>query len=431
MPDTDTNSYHPEVGNAKQRRKKQKDRRVDTESYFGADPSKLVDAEKYGIVPQEDYELCRVSYLYLLQFGNSRSPTEYGGAQVRAWTYLYLPYNETPIIGIQRAMQDGAHRAAQMYNSDVETHSYINSGTGWADGYLDGFDMGEISQDYWNWEVEPVTSTEGGQVGVVQWSVELYNEVCDKGDPIKYADLAGLASGTLNPWKIKTSQEPGKEEKPGPQIKWNITYNESRDKYDIHPPAHTDARRRASKFLPGKDVYINDKFVGSLDEKPRAWLSVEYGGDPKTHKYDGRVYWSREGLVQETPATYQAIRKGGNLYQVRETEDAVYLVTAAAKDDDYEEMDPDEVPLDMEAQEGEEPTLVKRIKVQSKEVSTPVRSVQDEQIIDKLGMSNPPYSHKMDESFHHPDFKSVQTDGRVFGPEDLRDDDQSGLGDPL
>jgi hypothetical protein len=164
-------------------------------------------------------------------------------------------------------------------------------------------------------------------LGVPMYETEFYGE---------YGDTRGLSKGYIDPFSIDT--DPPDEEV------WGLSYNPARDSYQVSPPGRTQARERTTA-LRGKDVYVNGRYIGSLAKDGRTWLKNEYDeGDGSTYVYRGRPMWSREGLVQATDATYSAIRDGGNLYKVQEDDDAILLVTAAGKPDDFRPTAPDDVP---------------------------------------------------------------------------------------
>lgn len=394
---------------------------VDPSAYFGAHPDGARNAGAFGVRrdPNKDQELCRVSYLYLLVFSTEYGSTEYGGMQLRAETHLWLEDGSVP-VRLQKILQRTAHRAAYVFDSATETPAY--GANEWASGYLSGFDPWENGHDYENWEVEPVARGEvHNPPGVIDWSTEIYLEV----DGLEYADLSGVATGLADPWRVEEWETDGQAAVDIPSTKWHIGFEDSWGDYFARPEPGTQASSRYLKDGAGggKDVYINGLKVGSLGPKARVRINPEYQiGDGLEY----RGSWSREGLVQETVATYQAIRRGGRLYQTGETEDEVHLVTARAKPDGWESADPDSVPVDLEARAGEPSRLVRRLRLDQPEDPTRIIGKEDREVISHMGLSTPPWQHDVGEMFRWPGFVQVMP---WNVKDDGRDGDQSGLDD--
>ena len=406
---------------------------VPVEGYFGAHPDEARNAHVFGLVPKkgENQQLYRVSYLFLLVFNSNHADktkaTEYGGMQLRAETHLWLDDGEVP-VRLQKLVQEAAHRAAYLFDSSIETTRY--GANDYADGYLSGFDPWENGQQYDNWEVEPVARQEvHNPPGVIDWSTEIYLDV----DGLDYANLSGAATGLANPWNSRTESEPGRQPVDIPPSQWTIGWEGSRrggdGEYYVRPqPGKAASDRYRDGAGAGKTVYINEKPIGSLDNKGRVWLSPEYGrGNPNKTSGAFGTYWSREGLVDTTAATYQAIRRGGALYQTGETEDGVYLVTARNKPENWQGVDADDVPVDLVARDGRDAREVVVFSLDESGMPMRVTCRQDREVIDHLGLSRPPYQHLVDGDFRLPDFRMVQP-AHISTPQDERDDGQTGLG---
>jgi len=406
--------------------------RGSVEQYFGAHPDDAENADIFGLVPRadQDQELYRVSYLFLLVFGSDDEEkemgTEYGGMQLRAETHLWLENGEVP-LRLQKLIQQAAHRAAHIYDSSVETPKY--GATSWASGYLSGFDPWENGEDYDNWEVEPVARQEvHNPPGVIDWTTEIYLDV----DGLDYANLSGLATGLANPWQATTTTEEGQAPVDVPGTKWVIGWEEGRDPPEYYvraQPGTAAGDRYRDGAGAGKTVYINEMPIGSLGPKGRVWLRDEYQrGDPRFSKGSWGTNWSREGLVQESVATYQAIRKDGVLYQTGETEGAVYLVTARAKPDDWREVDPDEVPVDLEVRDGGDDREITVLGLDQPGTPMKVAAREDREVIKHMGESSPPYTHVVRDFFRLPDFRMVEP-AHISTRDEDRDDGQASLGE--
>lgn len=407
--------------------------------YFGVDPDHAANAHTHGLRPHpdQDQQLYRVGYLFLLVFGSDdddkQLSSEYGGMQLRAETFIWAENGQIPVV-LQRQIQRTAHKAAYIFDSDIETAQY--GANSFADGYLSGFDPWENGHEYANWEVEPVARGEQhNPPGVIDWSTEIYLDV--KG--LKYANLSGAAAGISNPWRHETQRIEGQEAIHVAPHVWKLdTYDSRPGYYELRPPAGTDARERYREGAGnGKMVYINGKYVGQMDDKGRAWLKKEYSTG-KGWKYGSDpAKWSRKGLVEASQdpdadvegATWQALRKGGSLYLTGETEEGVYLSTVQHAPDGWEAGDPDSVPTDLEVQEGKPGGTRHMIYLDEPGAPLPVECRDDREVIKHLGLSNPPYRHHISEMFRWPEFRPVERYGIVYDPGEQRDETQTALDD--
>lgn len=356
--------------------------------YFGGEPIERVDNRwDWGFDPDASGDLTRLSYVFQAVYSRE---DDYGGIQLRARVHTYGP----PRGELRSALKETAHRAAHMYNSPIETRAYINTdglrGGAGGVGYLDGFQAVGV---YSNWEQEEIPhNRQQTDLGVVDWSVEVYEE----DDFDENASLAGIAQGVSYPYGVSYDESPGRQAVDIAPHEWGIAgpHDSRPDYYELRPPARTNARDRYRDGAGrGKRVYINGEYVGETDNKGRVWLKKEYArGDG--HSY-GEKY-SRKGLVEETGATYQAIRDGGTLYATGETEARIDLVTAREKPDDYRAADPDSVPVDQEVQSGEVGSTEANLYVEPPEMPLACECRRDEAVPWALGRSNPEYEHSID-----------------------------------
>jgi hypothetical protein len=395
---------------------------VDPAAYFGRDPRDLQNADRFGLQPAPEKDLYRVQYLYLMVFGNQNSSTDYGGIQVRASTHLYLEDGRVP-VKFQRVMQRSAHRGAFLFDSSLEEGIYGGGGGDWADGggYLSGFNPVENGAAYRNWEVEPVGAAQGrpadAQPGVLRWTTEIYLEV----EGTNYADLSGVAQGIADPYSVVEVDEETVEAQ---QEWWEMTWNPAQSKYgayDIHPPGRSSSKERA-KRLHGKDVYVNSIKIGKITKDGRVYLAKKYAD-----RYDGEFNGShsREYLVENTLATYQALAAGRRIAKIDESPSAVHLATKQARPDDFDPVDPDDVDPDRRVREGGTSYILSL----PEHVEDPTRQEcrQDREIISHLGYSDPPYEHTYAEMWAWPGFRPIAEHGRVRTPQADRDDGQEGL----
>lgn len=186
--------------------------------------------------------------------------------------------------------------------------------TGPYQGYMSGFQFVESVPA--NIENDSIAVDEANNIGVPQFEV-----LITKGGRVQ-----GQSTGFFYPFETVTDESSPEEPQ---QETWDI--NRQGDRYRIEPPGRTASRQRAER-IRGKNVYVNDTLVGTMSKGGRAFLKNEYQNASQTY----RGQHSREYLVTNTAATYSALRDGGNLYKVRETAEGVYLVTAAAKPDDFD-----------------------------------------------------------------------------------------------
>lgn len=401
---------------------------VEPADYFGRPVRQLSNADLFGLRPAPEKDLYRVQYLFLMVFGNSDSPTDYGGIQVRAKTYLYLE-DGTVNLKMQKIMQRAAHRGAYLFDSPLEHPTYGGGGGNWGDsgGYLDGFEPVEMGGEYRNWEVEPVGSAEGkptgAQPGRIDWTTEIYLEVNDAGE---YANLSGVAQGVSNPYRVKEHYEPPTQPVEAQQEWWEVTFNDAKGSYDIHPPGRSASKARA-KRLHEKSVYLNGLKIGSVTVDGRVWLKKQYQNG-LTYRGDN----SKESVVERTEAAPQSIRgtseNPGKLAKIDESPRAVHLATAGARED-FDPVDPDEVDPDRLIIEGDEGGSVYLLTLPDLDDPTTQECRQDDQLIRHLGYSEPRYSHNFAETWNWPGFRSIAEHGAILRPEDYyTDDDQTGLG---
>ena len=373
---------------------------VSEQEYFGV-PLWKIDNPGGWPFDSGDGPLTRTSYVYQAIY---KRGDEYGGIQLRGRVHTYGPAPDR----VADWLQVSAHRAAYMYDTGIQTPGYGPPGrevrgTDSGDGYLSGFNPVE---SFTNVEEEAITQGEmETSPGVIDWSVEIYTD-----DSFNDADLSGIAQGLSMPYRLDVRDEGGQSAVDAPPHEWGLTFNESRDSYDVHPPARKKARDR---YQPGgaghdKTVYINDLPVGKLDDNGRTWLKTEYAGNPNKTSGGFGTYWSREGLVDQTGATYQALRDDGNLYMTGETEDAIYLVTAAEKPDGYQAVDPDSVSPTLRVRDGRSSRTVRLLKLppvnprrggrgygdpDAETTALQVECRRDDKIRKHMGKSNPTYTH--------------------------------------
>jgi hypothetical protein len=188
--------------------------------------------------------------------------------------------------------------------------------------------------------------------------------------------------------------------------KWEIGFEDNWGDYYLRPPGRTDA---ASRYVSGagasKTVYLNGKKIGGIGPKGRVRLN------PKYSTKDGKTYgdnWSRFGIIEETAATPQAIRKGGVAYLVGEDEGGIYLRTKRALPDGYRAVDPDEVSPDLEAQAGREGRTIHLLGLIDPDDPLPCECREDREIIDKMGKSDPTYRHAVGDLFRWPGYREIK-----------------------
>jgi len=340
---------------------------------FGLDELTDESRERFGLLSGNT--VTRHSYLYETEYPINRKgeESEFGKIECRGWTWSHREELPQPVWEMVEA---AAHRSAQMIDNGVH---------GYPSGYLTGFNSyaaGGTRDPQDAYESEKIAVDEEGALGAVVWSVEIYDED---------GRLRGVAQGTAHPWIVNEEEVAGEPAVSVAPHKWNISFNDAREQYQVMPPGRTEARER---YKPGgaahdKTVYVNGKPIGKLDEEGRTWLMPEYGiGDGLSH----RGYWSREGLVQETEgATYAALRKGGTLYLTGEDEEKIDLVTARAKPPGYRAADPDDVSPDVQVRAGSAGGTRRVLGIRDTDTPLPIECRRDDKIINAMGMSNPTY----------------------------------------
>lgn len=152
-------------------------------------------------------------------------------------------------------------------------------------------------------------------------------------------NLENSSKGYVRPFDLVESVD-----EPAPQqVKWRVRYNPNRrgGTYELAPTG-TEAQR-----LSGikKTVSLNGQYIGQL-QAPRArgvYLADEYATADGTFKDQntGMQMYSRQTFIDDGLFHPNALRKGGAVWKVRETEDHIALV--ATKPADW---NPDEVAID-------------------------------------------------------------------------------------
>jgi hypothetical protein len=346
---------------------------VESSGYFGStvEAIETKDLLKYDLSPKSGGDLHRHSYLYQVVYKISEN--EYGGIQIRGRTWTYAANLREDMRSVLRQT---AHRAAHCFNSGIQTSAYARG-----PGYLDGFAGWETTdpQDSSAIEHEPVRGSDpAAQAGKVDWNVEVYVD-----DSFAEPDLSGIAQGIADPWTTETTK---KREEP-PRETYKLRYLESRDEYEIQ--TRTGTRARGKNVLAGKTTYVNDKPVGVWKEnRGRQSIKADYTRAPTL---EGRQLYDRERLIEETAATPQAIRDGGNLYKVEETEGAIYFVTAARKPDEWDPTPSEDIPEDM----GVTTETTTRLKLRTESEASAITCRRDETIIRHLGESLPEWTNRV------------------------------------
>jgi len=327
---------------------------------------------EHGLDP-DGGPLTRHSYLYSVDYPiNTGGPrgdgSEWGKIEIRAriWTY-----SQTLSNGLSTVVEQTAHRAASCFNTSKVTGSYS--------GYLDGF-YPQNAEDEWE---DPTTSWEGEVVGGAgaldaqaaraDWNVEMYDEG---------GRLSGVAQGLASPWTTETTNE----ERQPPREEFRLKKQVARGEYEIKPAPRSGQSERAKTVLPGKNVYVNDKPVGTWRKaRGTAAVKLDYVRPPTIN---GRKAYDRQRLIDDTEATYQALSDGGKLYKVEETRTAVYLVTARRRPDVWEPTDPEDIDPDAES----EVRTTHRLVLRTPSAASAISCRRDEQVIRLLGLSMPPWS---------------------------------------
>lgn len=271
--------------------------------HIGVDASALDEAEKGAL---HRYQYDRV-YIYPRRAGPNN--TEYEPIEFR--TYIVTVGQPTDEL---KAFID------RQMNGRLRT--LFNSGP--YQGYMEGFNFVDSLT---NIEDDSIAVDEANNIGVPQFEV-----LVTKGSRVQ-----GQSTGFAYPFEVR---ETTLDEENVPQNEvWGLA--KQGDRYRIAPPGRTNSRQRA-EAIRGKSVYVNGALIGTMAAGGRAWLRNEYQSSDQMY----RGQHSRRWLINNTGATSAAIRDGGNLYKVRETNDRVELVTASDKPDDFDPTDPDDVSED-------------------------------------------------------------------------------------
>lgn len=277
--------------------------------------------DQYGLEPRwlgkQPYELDDVDDLtfWRYQFDRIyfyvRSDDDAGSElqPVEFRTFIYTVGK--PTGGIRDFIKDHANpRLQYIYDS------------GPYEGYMTGFNFPFHSS---NIEDDEVAADEASNLGIPQFEVLVSEN----------SRVRGQATGFFDPFGIK--QKRRVKPTAGQEV-WNLSYNNSRESYQVTAPPRSRSSQRA-KQISGKAAYVNGKRVGDVTSDGRVWIKKSYQSNDQ--RYRGMV--SREFLVNNTDATYSAIRDGGNLYKTRETDSSIYFVTAKAKPADFNPVDADEI----------------------------------------------------------------------------------------
>ena len=329
---------------------------------------------QYGLDPDSG-ALTRHSYLYSVDYpintgGGRGEGSEVGKIELRARTWTY----STALTDTQKkVVKQTAHRAATVFDTTKQSSGYA--------GYLSGFNPIHPSSE---WE-EPTQSWEGeivgdagdmdAQAGRLDWNVEIYD---------KNGRLSGVAQGVAHPWTTETETK----EKQPPQEEYRLVRQKSRGEYEIKPfvrgPGQaSNQSKRAKNVLGGKNIYVNDKPVGTWrNARGTGAVKLDYTRPPEIN---GRKAYDRARLIEETAATPQSIADGGRLYKVEETEQALYFVTAARKPENFDPAGMD----DVGPNEGTESITTHTLFLRSPSSNSAIECRRDETIIRHLGKSVP------------------------------------------
>lgn len=272
-------------------------------SYIGQDARTLSDSDKARL---RRYQFDRV-YFYPRRSGPSQ--TEYEPVEFRT----YIVTVGEPTERLKEFIRDTMNgRLRTLFN----TGPYLD--------YMSGFNFVDFTT---NIEDDAIAADEAGNIGIPQFEVL----VTKNGVP------QGQSTGFAYPFTL--DEEPVAADEVPQQEVWGLARQQ--DRYRVEPPGGTASRQRASA-IRGKDVYVNGALIGTVAKGGRAFIRKEYQNPDQVY----RGQHSRQWLIDNTAATASALRDGGNLYKVSETNGAVYLVTAANKPDGFSPTDADAVTTD-------------------------------------------------------------------------------------
>lgn len=249
--------------------------------------------------------------------------TEIGLIQVRSVVYTK---GSPPDHLVDRIEQD-ALRIVTLW--DTGPYSGFLSGRGSMAGF-NSLGMGMDSDQHA--EVEQVGYDEVTVLGIP----EHYLEVYDENGNIKF-----YGSGTFDPFTVEeTMIDPGEGDDddgwrgPGGRsdqyAEWRIGKQTSPQRgayYEFQP--QTAEEKNHLKQNHDKDVYLNGLPIVSPDKnRGSIRLKDEYAsGDTYAGLY------SRRGVINNSGAHPASIRKGGLVYKIRETDDAIYLSSSRPSSD--------------------------------------------------------------------------------------------------
>lgn len=272
-------------------------------SYIGVDARSLDDADKERL---RRYQFDRV-YFYPRRSGPNQ--TEYEPVEFRTYIVTVGPPSERLKEFIRDTMNG---RLRTLFN----TGPYLD--------YMSGFNFVDFTT---NIEDDAIAADEAGNIGIPQFEVL----VTKNGVP------TGQSTGFAYPFTL--AETPVEADDVPQQEVWGLSRQQ--DRYRVEPPGGTASRQRASA-IRGKEVYVNGALVGTVAKGGRAFIRKEYQNPDQVY----RGQHSRKWLIDNTAATASALRDGGNLYKVSETNGAVYLVTAANKPGEFSPTGSDAVDTD-------------------------------------------------------------------------------------
>lgn len=269
-----------------------------------------------GRDPQADYYRVQRSVVWEYPTRGDDKDTEIGLIQVRSVVYTK---GSPPDHLVERVEQD-ALRIVTLW--DTGPYSGFLSGQGSMAGF-NAMGMGMDSDRHA--EIKEVGHDEVNALGIPEHYLEVYDE---KGN-IKFD-----GHGTYDPFQVtETIIDDGQDDDgwqgPGGRsdqyAEWRIGKQTSPQRgtyYEFRPQTAEARDELAQKHH--KDVYLNGLSIVSPDKnRGTIRLKNEYSrGDTYAGNY------SRHGVINNSGATWASIRKGGLVYKVRETEDAIYLTTS-------------------------------------------------------------------------------------------------------